>query len=389
MLALLGALSPWARANDPAQTQAQAPRTSPALDDLLRSPLDRPSFETWSWAAWTGEQREPVFALDLQAQDAEPSQDEVTPPAEGAPPVADPVEPPVVLETEVAPPTESEAAVESVVDASAPSPFADLDLGLFARSVAPVPPGIPESRVKARTSARATARAELAAALEGPDGEAWSAFLQEQLRYGQDAPTTWRGLADLVVEFELFELAPALATGLESDPAELVFQVSRHTLGELYGRDFTDLADFESFTEGLDLTPGTRRLLGELRTARAGSRARLLELLNYDRDAAVEHLVDADPVVRAGAASVLATALAAGEGEASALLPVLLDRLTVERWPNVAAVLLDAAGDALEARPAGDPMVERLRRGLADATGAPTTGVELLVATGLARLPWT
>ena len=55
----------------------------------------------------------------------------------------------------------------------------------------------------------------------------------------------------------------------------------------------------------------------------------------------------------------------------------------------MAAVLLDTAGDALVGRPSGDPLVERLRLGLADAAAGGAVGAELLVATNLARLPWT
>jgi len=371
----------------------------------LTLPLAAPSFASWSaldqkpaedekgydasgWSTWTGKPWEPLFMRSFFSVEAKQQARDVFAPADPAPIAVDPevqepaIETPVVEEPVVAP-----AGIEEPEPAPA-EPWAELDLPLYDAATLPIPVGIPDSRRAARSADRDAARTRFAAELVGEHSTLWRRYLEERLRYGQDRPGPWSAAADLVVALQDFDLAPALATGLTAPADSLVNQVAQGALAELFGHDFADLADFESFTDGLEPTGATLRVIEELRAERERSRSRLLENFAYNRAAASDHLDDPDPKTRLGAAKVLASALHDGQVNTAKVLPILLTRAAVERSPEVAEVLLDAAVESLAGRPAGDDLIERLRAELSAGVRGNADELELLIARTLARLPW-
>ena len=380
-LAASGSPSPLAGAELERTTQAEriAQAEQKAADQ-------EPGFDAGGWSTWTGKPWEPLFLRGFRMGSFSVLQD--TTDAVVVPDVAT-----EVVEDAPEPLPEPEVRVDEIeptlLEAAVPiSPWADLDLTLYTAATAPIPVGIPDSRRTERQAARVEATARFAVELTGKDSALWHRFLEERLRYGQDRPGAWSAAAELVVRLGSFELAPALATGLTQRADSLVRQVAHGALADLFGRHFTDLEDFTRFTEGLVPDGATLRLIEELRLERELSRTRLLGLFSYDLSAAIAHLDDVDPGIRLGAAQVLSTALRGGQASAEELLPVILQRFSIERRPAVSEVLLDAALEALAGRPAGGPLVEFLRTELGKVTRSQPDGEELLVARALARLPW-
>lgn len=277
-------------------------------------------------------------------------------------------------------------AVEAAFEGQVEAQQVPLDLELYGAATAPLPPGLTVSRRTERQSEREAARMLLLEQIEGVGGAAWQRYLEERLRYGQDRPVAWGAAAELVVAFERFDLSHALVTGLAAPEDGLVFQAAHGALASLYGRRFADLTDFENFTQGLELTPATLRLIAELRLERQNSQARLLQIFGFDHGVAIAHIGDVDMAIRLGAAGALEVALRDGRADADQVFPVLVERFGLERSPEVAEALLDAVSAALEGRPGDDLLVAESRSVLSNS--ARGFGSELLVARALARLPW-
>lgn len=281
--------------------------------------------------------------------------------------------------------SEAEQVVEAVLPIKQ-APWASIDQELFAEATRVIPAGLSATRRVERQAERADAEARLRAAMDGEQGMEWQRFLEERLRYFQDQPGDWIALAELVVELRRFELAPALATGLEAPSP--IHAVAKDSLARLFGKDIETVAEFNAFVDGLELNAATIRLIDELRAERDRARANEIALFAYDVERAQAALNSSDRSLRLGAAKTLATVLRNGGVQIDTLAPALIDRVSAEEAPEIAEVMIDSLADAIEGRPAGGPVVEGLRRELAKRAGLDPGPQHLLIARALAQLPW-
>ena len=278
---------------------------------------------------------------------------------------------------------------EQVVEAALPikqAPWASIDQELFANATRVIPAGLSATRRAERQAERTAAEAQLRAALDGEQGLEWQRFLEERLRYFQDQPGDWIALAELVVELRRYELAPALATGLEA-PAP-IHAVAKDGLARLFGKDIETVAEFNAFVDGLELNAATIRLIEQLRAERDRARANEIALFLYDVERAQAALDSTDRSLRLGAAKTLAAVLRDGGVQIDSLAPSLIARVSAEEAPEIAEVIIDSLADAIEGRPAGGPVVEGLRHELAKRAGLDHGPQHLLIARALAQLPW-
>ncbi|MDG2144226.1 MAG: hypothetical protein P8N31_11765 [Planctomycetota bacterium] len=358
-------------------------------------PQEDEAFEP-TWSSWTGIPMEPVWAWDqffrpiaVQASAAEPKQAKPEPPkqVQGGP-LVDPAEEP---QDEANPDTDQVAldqlAPEPVEESPAEPPampWDALDLELYRRATASVPPGIPVSRAAERLAETELAAAELAVALTGDQGSLWLDYLASELQFQLAAPKRWANAAQLVVKLELFQLAPLVAKALDQPKDTYVRQAAWASLAELFGVRRETAAEWQEIAA----SPFTPDSHAELREQASLSRERLLELFTFRLADAAISINDVDPLVRAGCAVVLGSALLAGTVDSDSTLDVLLSRLEIEHRPRVVDALLEATFTTLEGRSAGDPRVARLRSILAQAAQSTAPTSELLIARGLARLSW-
>lgn len=267
------------------------------------------------------------------------------------------------------------------------SAWPNIDHDLYREATRPIPAGLSATRRAEREVERGAASAALAAELEGEGGAEWRRFLEERLRYFQDEPRQWIALAELVVELRRFDLAPTLAVGLEA--AEPIRAVAQDSLASLYGKEFESTADFNAFVEGLELDAATLRLIDQLCAERDRAREFELSLFAFDPERAKAALDSTDRRLRRGAAQALAALLRDSGTLIDQLAPTLLERVGVEKAPEIAEVIIGSLADAIEGRPAGGPIVEGLRAELAGRAQIDPNGQRLVIARALAQLPWT
>ncbi|MFT5079931.1 MAG: hypothetical protein ACI9D0_000331 [Bacteroidia bacterium] len=358
------------------------------------------------WSSWKGVPMEPVLAWELYfrpkavpANAAKQGQPKPSTPAleakaleqgtgDSAGTSADAnlsTDPGAVAPPQVQAPPET---VETKDSSTAPMPWDDLNLELYRRATAPVPPGIPVSRAAERLAETEAAAAELAILLSGDLGELWLDFLESELQFHLAEPKRWANVAQLTVKLELFQLAPLVANALAQPKNTYVHQAAWASLGELFGMRFETADEWRAFVGESTASPFTPAGHAKLREQANLSRARQLELLTFRPDKAIAYINDVDPKVRAGSAAVLGEALLAGTVDSDSTLDALLTRLEIEHRPAVVDALLEAAFTTLEGRDTEDQRVARLRSILAQAAQSTAPTSELLIARGLARLQW-
>ena len=262
---------------------------------------------------------------------------------------------------------------------------------LILRAGSHVPPGLPQAVKERRDAMREEALAlvaESAGDSSRPIRRAWLDRLETLLiRHAGDP--RWPAAARTAAALQRYELAPVIATGLDSLRALRDRGAARAALFSLHRRWYEQPADFQAFwsraegkaKEDLFLDPLVRS-----QKESAGLRERLLELQPESEGMAL--LADPDPAWRVRAARALRRGVGEGRVSVDESIDALLDALHGESDAHALRAKLEALLQLLSSSPAKSPRVRRLRATLDAIAERAESELDWPVLEALTRMPF-
>lgn len=252
------------------------------------------------------------------------------------------------------------------------------------RAGRPIPPGLSATRLAELESERATAVARLADGLTRGEEARLAGWLASE----ETPEELWCAAAQACAALERYDLAPHFAEALEPSASARRTVAARAALHVLYGRWFQRPAELAPYLACVEAGAGTRLLLEANRSEEARSRERLLAVLAQRPTDAAGWLGDPDPMVRSGAARILAHVFTREGEDRGGTQEVLIAHLENEHEARAFHEALQACLPPLESAAVDQPASARLRALLIDIARTSADPRTLSSAQALAALPW-
>ncbi len=252
------------------------------------------------------------------------------------------------------------------------------------RAGRPIPPGLSAARLAELTSERADAVARLAQELTRTDEARLAAWLGDE----ETPDELWCAATQACAALERYDLAPSFVAALEPAASARRTVAARAALHVLYGRWFQRPSELAPYLDSVQAGAGTRLLLEANRREEARSRERLLADLAHRPMDAAAWLADPDPMVRSGAARILAQVFTREDEERGGTQEVLIAHLESEHESLAFHEALQACLAPLERAGVDQPASTRLRALLLDIARTSADPRTLSSAQALASLPW-